>query len=107
MPFAGTVHKFKFGQVIEVLKIIIFFSLRFPELRVILASSKHPQRFDVSAFMLHPDHPREWQCLGLVQAKPLCHSTKGTQWNRHRIATASVGSWNGGREQGRKNKSLG
>lgn len=67
MPFTGTVNKFKFGQVTEVLKIItFFFPLYFPEPGVILANSKRPQRFDVSTFMQHPEHLHEWQCLGLV-----------------------------------------
>lgn len=76
MPFAGAVNEFKLGQVTEVLKIIIF-SLYFPEPRVILASSKHPQRFDVSAFMLHSEYLHEWQCLGLVQAKPFASPPRG------------------------------
>lgn len=108
MPFTGTLNKLTFGQVTEVLKIIIFFFSVFSrEVGVILASCKHPQRFDVSAFVLHPEHLHEWLCLGLVQPKPLCQSTKGTQCNKPRITTATVGAWDGGRKRGRKNNSLG
>lgn len=94
MPFTGTLNKLTFGQVTEVLKIIFFFffSVFSREVGVILASSKHPQRFDVSAFMLHPEHLHEWLRLGLVQPKPLCQSTKGTQCNKSRITTATVGA---------------
>lgn len=107
--FRSTVNKFKFGQVIEVLKITIFL-LQFPEPRVILATSYNPHRFDASAFMLHLQHLHEWLCLVLVQTKGLCQSAKGTRRNRHGITMASVGTWCGGgyiRKEGRKGKSLG
>lgn len=78
MPFTGTLNKLTFGQVTEVLKIIIFFFSVFSrEVGVILASSKHPQRFDVSAFMLHPEHLHEWLCLGLVQQNPSASPPRG------------------------------
>lgn len=102
--FHSTVNKFKFGQVIEVLKITIFL-LQFPEPRVILATSYNPHRFDASAFMLHLHHLHEWLCLVLVQTKGLCQSAKGNRRNRHGITMGSVGTWCGGgyiRKEGRK-----